>query len=161
MATRSGTCTAYLIIFESVWVLTSRSKKYQISDPLSVKSLSTRGPGHTRAPAPPTDWNSMKKRELEFLDVSFPKSVAPMRSPQKSHVGQPVRIHRSESTDQNPPIRIYRFETRSIAPVTMDSAPERDFARFGRNAGNEPRTSRSRAVNARCAQNLAPGPRPC
>ena len=28
------------------------------------------------------DWNKLKKRELDFLDVSFPKSVAPMRSHQ-------------------------------------------------------------------------------
>jgi hypothetical protein len=31
----------------------------------------------TWAPAPPTDWTQMKKRELDFLDVSFPKTVAP------------------------------------------------------------------------------------
>jgi hypothetical protein len=28
------------------------------------------------------DWSKMEKRELEFSDVSFPKSVAPMRSHQ-------------------------------------------------------------------------------
>jgi hypothetical protein len=28
------------------------------------------------------DWNKMTKRELEFLDVSFAKRVAPMRSHQ-------------------------------------------------------------------------------
>jgi hypothetical protein len=40
----------------------------------------------------------LKKRELEFLDVSFPKSGAPIKSHQKSHVGQPVRIHQSGAT---------------------------------------------------------------
>jgi hypothetical protein len=52
----------------------------------------------TRAPAPLMDWSKMKKRELELLDVSFPKSVAPMRSP---------KITR-RTTSQNPPIRSHQ-----------------------------------------------------
>jgi len=36
----------------------------------------------TRAPAPLTDWNKLKMRELKFFDALFPKSVAPTRSHQ-------------------------------------------------------------------------------
>jgi len=41
-----------------------------IRDPSSESRLNSAS--CTRAPAPLPDWNQMKKRELEFLDVSFP-----------------------------------------------------------------------------------------
>jgi hypothetical protein len=84
----------------------------------------------TRAPAPPIDWNKKKKRKLEFLDVSFLKSVAPMRSHQKSHVGQPVRIHQSEAAKTRDEAnrsykRVFSHAVdRSLPMKSEDSKPE-------------------------------------
>jgi len=80
--------------------------------------------------APLMDGSKMKKRELEFLDVSFPKSVAPMRSHQKSHVGQPVRIHQSEATKTRDEAnrshkRVFSHAVdRSLPMKSTDSKPE-------------------------------------
>jgi hypothetical protein len=76
------------------------------------------------------DWNKMKKRELEFLDVSFPKSVAPIRSHQKSHVGQPVGIHQSGATKTHDEAtrsfkRVFsRAVDRRLPMKSTDSKPE-------------------------------------
>ena len=45
-------------------------------------------PPNTRAPAPLTDWNQMKKRELEFLDVCFLKKRRTNENP-RTRQGQP------------------------------------------------------------------------
>jgi len=72
----------------------------------------------------------MQQRELEFSDVSFPKSVAPMRSHQKSHVGQALRIHQSEATRTRDEAKrsgrraISHAVDRSLPMKSTDSKPE-------------------------------------
>ena len=123
----------------------------------------------TPAPARPTDWNQMKKRELKVLDASFPISVAPMRSHPKTHVGRPVRIHKSGATKTGDEAshsdkRVFSHAVdRSLPMNGTDSTQKHSFGHRGQHAVARFRAirpqcrtlRRSRAGNARCERNLA------
>jgi len=107
------------------------------------------------------------------MDVSFPTNVAPIRSHQKSHAGQPAKIHQSEATktrdeasrsdngafshavDRSPPMT-----SAGSKPETWLRSPwTRPQSKNERDSAATLEMSRSRAGNATRAQNFASGSR--